>query len=193
MVENQKLKVAVDKALAVLERGGVIIYPTDTVWGIGCDATNEQAVRRIFELKQRPESKSMILLVASAVQIEPYVDAITQQHQDLLQQSNVPQTVILPRAHGLASSVMSVEKTIAVRCPKQVFCQALLRVFGRPLVSTSVNLSGELPATVFREINPSLLAGVDYIVPAEFEAGATRKSSRIVAVNANEQVVVLRV
>ncbi len=192
MSQYTYLDTVVAKAVTVLKQGGIIIYPTDTVWGIGCDATNEQAVQRIFELKQRPESKSMIILVESVAHIKPYVWEITKHHQKLLEQSTVPQTVILPHAFGLAPAVMPLEKTIAVRCPKHVFCRALLRSFERPLVSTSVNISGEAPATTFSEINPKLMMDVDYVIPAVFESGATGKSSRIVTIDEAGKVIVLR-
>ncbi len=191
-VEAADMKSVIAKAVLVLKQGGVIIYPTDTVWGIGCDATNEQAVKRIFRLKQRPEAKSMILLIEKATSILPYVDGITPQHQTLLEQTTVPQTVILPCAHGLAPSVMPPEQTIAVRCSNHLFCKRLLQAFGRPLVSTSVNVSGEKPAALFNDINPMLIAGVDYVVPAVFENGSTGKPSRLVALDSVGKLVVLR-
>ncbi len=192
MAINEYMQSVIAEVVTVLKKGGVIIYPTDTVWGIGCDATNEQAVRRIFDLKQRPESKSMILLVDSPDSLKPFISQLTDEYMSLLTTADMPQTVIIPQARELAPSVMPPEKTIAVRCPKHLFCQALLQEFGRPLVSTSVNLSGEKAAVKYTDINPILLSGVDYVVPMAFDIGATGKSSRIVALDAMGQMIILR-
>lgn len=181
-----------DQTVAILNKGGLILYPTDTVWGIGCDATNEIAVQRIFKLKQRSETKSMILLIESPQMILPYVSSLTPLAKQLLMENNTPQTVILPNAHGLAPSVLPPEKTVAVRCPKHDFCLHLLKAFGKPLVSTSANISGQPAACTYSDIHPLIIQGVDFVVPAVYEKGATKKPSRIVAINKDNTLTVLR-
>lgn len=182
----------IEKAVGILNNGGVILYPTDTVWGIGCDPTNESAVQRVFDLKQRPTNKSMILLVDSPDRIQPYVRSLSPFAKRLLTESETPQTVILPEAFGFAPSVLPMQKTVAVRCPKHEFCLRLLRAFGKPLVSTSANLSGEPSARTYRELSERLMQGVDYVIPEQYEAGSTQKASRIILLNPDESLTVLR-
>lgn len=180
------------QTVCVLETGGLVLYPTDTVWGIGCDATNETAVQRIFQLKKRADNKSMIILSASPDDIEPYVDNLSMVHRLLLIDNTIPQTVILPKARRLASSVIPSEQTIAVRCPKHAFCQQLLTVFQKPIVSTSANISGETPPTTLSQINPAILNGVDLIIPEQYDIGSTHQPSRIVKTDENGLLIILR-
>ncbi len=189
---NRDIESVVTECVTVLKHGGIILYPTDTIWGIGCDATNETAVRRIFELKKRPDSKSMILLIDTPDMIKPYVNTLSEMSSRLLTDSSEPQTVIIPQAVNLAPSVMPPEKTIAVRCPNHLFCRRLLNVLGKPIVSTSANLSGMPAAITLSDIHPLLKKGVDYIVPAVFEENATGRPSRIVRVDEAGNVVRLR-
>ncbi len=182
----------IKQTVTVLNKGGLILYPTDTVWGIGCDATNEIAVQRVFKLKQRSETKSMILLIESPQMIQPYISSLTPFAQQLLTENETPQTVILPHAHGLAPSVLPPEKTVAVRCPKHEFCLHLLHAFGKPLVSTSANISGQPAACTYSDIHPLIIQGVDFIVPALYEKGATKKPSRIVTINKDDTLTLLR-
>lgn len=185
-------KSIIRETVAVLNQGGLILYPTDTVWGIGCDATNEKAVQRIFDLKQRPSTKSMILLIESPDKIQPYVSDLTSRMRCLLTENRIPQTVILPNASGLPHSLVASTQSIAVRCPKQTFCLQLLKAFGKPLVSTSANLSGQPTAALYTDISPLLLKGVDFIVPKRYEKGATKQPSRIIKIESDGSITVLR-
>ncbi|MBQ9090304.1 MAG: threonylcarbamoyl-AMP synthase [Alphaproteobacteria bacterium] len=180
------------KAAHVLTKGGLILYPTDTVWGIGCDATNETAVQRIFRLKKRFNEKSMIILSASVKDIEPYVVTLSSLHRQLLSENTYPQTVILPNACRLAPSVIPLEKTIAVRCPQHDFCQRLLKIFQKPIVSTSANVSGEKTPTALSEITDTIRNGVDFIVPKRYDTNATKRASRIITIDENNQIIILR-
>lgn len=186
------LQQTVEKCVTLLKAGGVILYPTDTVWGVGCDAANERAVQRVFDLKQRAAAKSMILLIENPAAFQPYTHADMQRYTSLLTENTIPQTVIIPDVFGLASNVLPPEKTAAVRCPKHRFCQALLHAFQKPLVSTSANISGETPARALSDVSPQIYEGVDFVVPSIFDTHATGKASRIICINAAGGVDVLR-
>ena len=154
----------IDKCLAALKDGGLILYPTDTIWGIGCDATNPHAVEKIFQLKKRPDNKAMIVLVADERDILQYVAAPDLALFDHLKQVNRPTTVIYEGAIGLAENLVAEDGSIAIRICKEPFCQHLLRRYKKPLVSTSANISGKTVAKIFSEISPEIRDGVDYIV-----------------------------
>lgn len=154
----------IEQCLRVLQDGGIILYPTDTVWGIGCDATNEAAVAKIYALKKRPDEKSMIVLVAGERDVLQYVSSPDLSVFDYLQQSAKPTTVIYEGAIGLADNLVGNDGSIAIRICQEEFCRHLLRRFRKPIVSTSANLSGEPPARIFSEITPAIKNGVDYVV-----------------------------
>lgn len=154
------------KAVEVLRKGGVILYPTDTVWGIGCDATNEEAVRKIFEIKRRADSKALITLVGSLAQLERTVDSIPDVAYELIEASDRPITIVYdhpdPRA-GLAPSLLAEDGTVGVRLTQETVSQALCMGLGRPIVSTSANISGEAAAPFFADIKPEIKDAVDYV------------------------------
>ena len=149
-----------------------ILYPTDTVWGIGCDATSEEAVKKIFEIKQREESKSLIILVDGIPMLKKYIDAIPEKVVELLKTVEKPTTIIYKNPKGLAKNVVAQDNTVAVRIVKHKFCQQLIAQFGKPIVSTSANVSGEETPSSFEKIGTSILNSVDYIVnlPQENES-----------------------
>jgi len=147
-----------------LNAGGIILYPTDTIWGIGCDATNMEAVEKIFALKKRPVVKSMIVLVAEEKDILRYVAAPDLQVFDFLQQVKKPTTVIYENAIGLAENLIGEDGSIGIRICKEDFCRHLLKRFRKPIVSTSANISGEPAPKTFKEIPELIKNGVDYIV-----------------------------
>ena len=170
----------IKKCAELLREGKVIIYPTDTVWGIGCDATNEKAVRRIYEIKQRQESKSMLVLLEKFEKVPLYVERIPLIAWDLVPFTERPTTYIYPTARNLAKNMIPVDGTIAIRIVNNGFCHSLISEFGRPLVSTSANLSGSSAPATFGEISSDILNAVDYIVP-ELHADSTDfKPSRII-------------
>lgn len=189
---NAALAAAVDEAVKVLKAGGLILYPTDTVWGIGCDATNEEAVQRIYTLKQSENKHSMLVLCASADEIVRYVNRAPGIAFEVLEMATSPLTLILPGAVGVAKNLIPDEGTLGVRVPDHAFCQLLLRKLGRPLVSTSANLSGEKTPRTLSEIVPAIVSGVDYVVNPRFEGRPTGKSSSIIAFGENGEVRVIR-
>jgi L-threonylcarbamoyladenylate synthase len=154
----------VEKAIKVLESGGIILYPTDTIWGIGCDATQENPVRRIFDLKQREDSKSMIILVAEEKDILQYVAAPDLSVFDFIEQQSKPTTIIFENAIGLPDNLVSEDGSIAIRIVQDNFCRHLIKRLRKPIVSTSANISGQPSPKSFQEISEEIKNGVDYIV-----------------------------
>lgn len=190
-MEKAQLQIEVDRSLEVLHNGGVLIYPTDTVWGVGCDATSAEAVDKVFELKNRPEHKSMIILVKDWAMLESYVKKIPEGLQSFLEEQNRPTTVIYEQPIGLAVNVIAQTGTVAVRIAETPFLQSLLTAFGKPIVSTSANYSGEPTAAHYDEINPLLLDKADYVVNLSREA-VEAKSSQIVLMKSDGRVEYLR-
>lgn len=154
----------IEQCLQVLKNGGLILYPTDTVWGIGCDATNEQAVAKIYALKQRPDEKAMIVLVADEREVMQYVAAVDLQVFDYLDQAVKPTTVIYEGAIDFAQNLVAADGSIAIRICKEEFCKHLIKRFRKPLVSTSANISGQPPAKIFAAVSDEIKKGVDYVV-----------------------------
>lgn len=189
---NAALAAAVDEAVKVLRVGGLILYPTDTVWGIGCDATNEEAVQRIYTLKRSENKHAMLVLCPSADEIVRYVNRAPGIAFEVMEMATSPLTLILPGAVGVAKNLIPDEGTLGVRVPDHAFCQLLLRKLGRPLVSTSANISGEKTPRTLSEITPEIVAGVDYVVNPRFEGRPTGKSSSIIAFGENGEVRVIR-
>ncbi|MBQ2843753.1 MAG: threonylcarbamoyl-AMP synthase [Alistipes sp.] len=189
---NAALAAAVDEAVKVLRAGGLILYPTDTVWGIGCDATNEEAVQRIYALKRSENKHAMLVLCPSADEIVRYVNRAPGIAFEVMEMATSPLTLILPGAVGVAKNLIPDEGTLGVRVPDHAFCQLLLRKLGRPLVSTSANISGEKTPRTLSEITPEIVAGVDYVVNPRFEGRPTGKSSSIIAFGENGEVRVIR-
>lgn len=154
----------INAAISVLESGGLILYPTDTVWGIGCDATNEQAVKKIYELKKRADSKALICLVANDAMLEKYVEQVPEVAYDIIDLSDKPVTIIYDKPQNIANNLVAQDDTLAIRIASDQFCQYLINKFKKPLVSTSANISGEATPKHFGEITESILKGVDYAV-----------------------------
>lgn len=154
----------INKAIAVLEKGGLLLYPTDTVWGIGCDATNEEAVKKIYTLKQREDSKALICLVGNDAMLERHVSAVPDLAYDIIDLSTKPTTIIYDKPKGIAKNLVAGDNTLAVRVATDKFCQYLCTKFKKPIVSTSANISGEPSPVSFKEISKAVLTGVDYVV-----------------------------
>ncbi len=154
----------IEQCLKAMNAGGLILYPTDTVWGIGCDATNEEAVERIYALKRRPDEKAMIVLVADERDVLRYVAAPDLQLFEYLQQTQKPTTVIYEGAIGLADNLVAQDGSIAIRICNEEFCKHLIKRFRKPIVSTSANISGQPPARLFSDITDEIKNGVDYVV-----------------------------
>ena len=168
-----------------------MLYPTDTVWGIGCDATNEIAVAKVFEIKQRSESKSLIILVNGIEMLQQYIPNISKEVLNLLNATTKPTTIIYNNPVGLAKNVVASDNTVAIRIPQNEFCKQLISAYGRPIVSTSANISGDQTPKSFKEISKAILDSVDYIVNLQREA-VSDKSSTILKVAENGEIIVLR-
>ncbi|HVZ55178.1 MAG TPA: L-threonylcarbamoyladenylate synthase [Chitinophagaceae bacterium] len=182
----------IKQALTVLQSGGLILYPTDTVWGIGCDATHAGAVARIFSLKNRPDQKAMIVLVAEERDVLRYTASPDLRVFDYLRQSARPTTVIYPQAVGLAENLVAPDGSIAIRICRDPFCKSLLKRFRKPLVSTSANLSGNPSPAGFADIDPRIRAGVDYVVKYRQTEKGQAAPSRLIQWNPDGSVTVLR-
>lgn len=187
-IDLEEVKAAVE----TLKAGGVILYPTDTVWGLGCDATNEAAVARIYAIKQRADSKSLITLVANADMLGKYVKVIPEVAINLLEVNDKPMTIIYPGAMGLAENVVAEDGSVGIRIPQSEFCRQLCRRFGGAIVSTSANISGEAAPSSFEDINAAILDAVDHIVDPFYEEGATGVSSQIIKVGLDGEIKVIR-
>ncbi|HLT52145.1 MAG TPA: L-threonylcarbamoyladenylate synthase [Arenibacter sp.] len=163
----QNMLTEIDQCCEFLAKGGLILYPTDTVWGIGCDATNEAAVARIYALKQRASSKSMICLVANDFMLEQFVDKVPDLAYDILDLATKPTTIVYESPKGVAKNLIAQDNTLAIRVASDKFCQQLIKKFKKPIVSTSANIAGAPTPTIFKEIPEGILKGVDYIVNLE--------------------------
>lgn len=185
------MKNIIEEALGVLNKKGTIIYPTDTIYGLGCDATNEKAVEKIYTIKNRPDSKSLIILVDGMEMLQEYVDTIPRILTEFLKTATKPTTVIYNHPRGLAPNVIASDDSVAIRIVQNDFCQALIREFGKPIVSTSANISGNPAPASFDEIDPLLLNKADYIV--NLPAIETRKTaSQIIKLNHLGEIEFLR-
>ena len=180
------------EALEVLKRGGVILYPTDTVWGIGCDATNDAAVARVFEIKRRSEAKSLVLLACDLDMIAKHIKEIPNIAIDLVEVNDAPMTIIYPGAQYLAPNVVAEDGSVGIRIPLNDFCVKLVRKLRRPLVSTSANISGEETPSCFAEISPEIVSAVDYVVPAALERDSTGRASQIIKLGLRGEVEIIR-
>lgn len=185
----------IEKANTVMQNGGVILYPTDTIWGIGCDALNAEAIQKIYDLKQRPDSKSLIILLAEARDIFQYVAAPPPDIIGLLESfTDRPTTVIYGQAVNLPDNLINAEDgSIAIRVTKDDFCKRLIKKMGHPLVSTSANISGTPSAKSFAAVQPEIKAGVDYIVNYRQEEGQSEQPpSRIIKILSDGSQIVIR-
>ena len=151
-------------ACQTMQKGGLILYPTDTIWGIGCDATNEEAVRRVYELKRRVDNKAMLVLVDNAMRLETYVEEVPEIAWNLIEVADGPLTIIYDKGRNLASNLLGTDGSVGIRVTQEAFTQKLCFQFRKPLVSTSANLSGEPSPAHFGEISDAIKQGVDYIV-----------------------------
>ena len=195
---------SIQKALEVLRSGGIILYPTDTVWGIGCDATDPEAVAKIYAIKKREDSKSLVLLASDMDMICRYVKEVPEMAVQLVEVNDKPMTIIYPGAIGgekgnmkaerraLAFNTVAEDGTVGIRIPMMDFCQQLVAKLGRPLVSTSANISGESTPKKFAEISDEIRSAVDHIVEPSLERGATGQSSSIIKVGLDYSIEIIR-
>lgn len=192
------------EALRVLRRGGVILYPTDTVWGIGCDATKPEAVKRIFALKRRADSKAMLMLMDSAEKLARYVD-VPESAESLLEAAGLtangqqdacaaakPITIIYPNACGVAPELIAEDGSIGIRITQEAFSNALCAGLGKPLVSTSANISGEPAAATFGQISQEIIDGVDYVCRYRRNDNTPKQPSAIIKINSDNTFNIIR-
>ena len=179
-------------ALKVLRAGGVILYPTDTIWGIGCDATNAEAVRKIYAIKQRAENKSLIILVNSAGMLTRYVDNPPEVALQMAELTESPLTIVYDRGRSLAEGVASADGSVSVRICADPFCDELITALRKPLVSTSANISGSSAPALFDEISEELKASVDYVCLWRQDDRSRAKASSVIRVSGNGVVKILR-
>lgn len=182
----------INKAVQVLKIGGIILYPTDTIWGIGCDATNAEAVKKIFQLKRREETKSMLVLVENANRILRHVKEVPEIAWQLIEVNDKPMTIIYPGAMNLAPNLINEDGTIGIRIVHNDFCEKLLAKLNRPIVSTSANISGEPAPAIFDEIAEEVKNGVDYIVTWQQDNTSKSTPSSIIKIGLNGVIDIIR-
>jgi L-threonylcarbamoyladenylate synthase len=181
----------IHNAFEVIKNGGIILYPTDTVWGIGCDATNEEAIKKIFALKQREESKSMIVLVNGERMMHQVFNEIPEVAWQILDFTENPTTLILDKPKNVAKNLISDDNSLAVRMVNEPFCFKLMERMKKPLVSTSANISGMFTPKTFKEISPEIIKGVDYVVNLHHDK-VCKNPSTIIKLGLDSQVKVIR-
>lgn len=193
-MENRYDKQDLQQALKVLREGGVILYPTDTVWGIGCDATNADAVARVYEIKKRVDSKAMLVLLDGAGKLQGYVDKVPETAWLLLEASEGqrPMTIIYPKAKNLAPNLLAEDGSVGIRITSEPFTKALCEQLRHPIVSTSANISGEPAAKTFKEISQELLETVDYVCQFRRNDTTTYKPSSIIKIDEKERITIIR-
>lgn len=180
------------RAVETLKKGGIILYPTDTVWGIGCDATDEEAVRRIYGLKKREDSKSMLVLVGSYGDLEKTVEEIPEAAWMLMDAAVKPLTIIYDHPRGIACNLLADDGSLGIRVTDELFSRELCRRLRRPIVSTSANVSGKKTPRSFSEIDKDIIEGVDYAVFYRRDDNSKGKSSDIIKVSDNGVIKVIR-
>jgi L-threonylcarbamoyladenylate synthase len=173
------LRDEVAKAFKILQEGGIILYPTDTIWGIGCDATNTEAVQKIYQLKQRDEAKSMIILLDTENKLESYVSEVNPLAYDLIEYAENPLTLVMPGAKNISPALIAADGSIAIRVTSNQFCQQLIQRLRKPLVSTSANVSGKPSPQYFSQIDQEIIDGVDYVVDIDQHSKEIKTPSTI--------------
>lgn len=177
------LRDEVKKAFDIVQQGGIILYPTDTIWGIGCDASNTDAVKKIFALKQRAEEKSMIILLDTENKLESYIRDVPAVAYDLIEYSENPLTLVMPGAKNISPALIAADGSVGVRVSKHPFCQQLIQRLRKPLVSTSANISGQPSPQNFSQIAAEIIEGVDYVVDIEQHDLSIKKPSTIMRID----------
>lgn len=182
----------IQKAIEVLRAGGTILYPTDTIWGIGCDATNPEAVKRVFEIKRREDSKALICLVDSAGRLQRYVRNVPDVAWDIVDLATKPTTLILSGANGLAPNLLAEDGSVGLRVTSEVFSHTLCYRFQKAIVSTSANISGEPSPQTFADINPEIIEAVDYVCLSRQRDTSIHEPSSIIKLGPSGEVTIIR-
>lgn len=179
------LKDEIAKALKVIQDGGIILYPTDTIWGIGCDATNTEAVQKIYKLKQRAESKSMIILLDTDAKLPSYIRDVPELAYNLIEYAENPLTLVMPGARNISPALIAVDGSVGIRVAKHPFCEALIQRLRKPLVSTSANISGKPSPQYFSQVEQEIIDGVDYVVDIDQHSMEIKNPSTIMRLEAD--------
>ena len=187
-IKNKNIEI--ETAITFLKKGKLILYPTDTVWGIGCDATSSKAIENLYNLKKRDEGKAMICLISDYQMLKSYIPKISISQLSYLN-SKIPTTVIFENSIGISEKALGENKSIAMRIPKHNFCNKLITKFGKPIISTSANISNKQSPLNFRQIENEILDGVDYVVNLEKET-ITKKTSRIIKIDSFGEICIIR-
>lgn len=182
----------IKKAFDILIAGGLILYPTDTIWGIGCDATNEGAVRRVYELKKRIDSKALIVLVDNPIKLDFYIDGVPDIAWDLIEVADKPLTIVYDNARNVASNLIAEDGSLAIRVTKEKFSAELCKRFRKAIVSTSANISGDPYPANFDEISEEIKSGVDYLVNYRQDDISKSKSSSIIKLGKTGEIKIIR-
>lgn len=180
------------RAVEVMNKGGIILYPTDTIWGLGCDATNADAVRRIYEIKQRTDAKALISLVDSETKVQFYVKEVPEVAWDVMELSERPMTVVFDGGRNLAPNLLAEDGSVAIRITKEAFSKELCMRMKRAIVSTSANISGQPAPRCFSEISEEIKAAVDYICTSRQDEPPTQMASSIIKLGAGGEVTIIR-
>ncbi len=190
--DKAQMETDITQCLKVLSAGGLILYPTDTVWGIGCDATNAEAVKKVYQLKQRDDSKALIVLIDSADHLDHYVVDVPAIARELIDVAVKPLTIIYEGAYNLASNVLGDEDSVGIRIPDDEFCHRLCERYGKPIVSTSANVSGQPTAKRFADIDEEIIKGVDYAVEYRRNDSAPHQPSNIILLSRDGTFKIIR-
>lgn len=186
------MQTEIEAALKVLETGGTILYPTETIWGIGCDATNVSAIQKVFEIKNRPAEKNLILLVDGDQMLMRYVSDVPALAWELIEMTEKPLTIIYEKPYHLPPELIAADNTIGIRITTDPFCKALIRKLKKPLVSTSANISGEKSPGIFAEISEKIKKSVDHIVNLRQEETKKNAASSIIRLKNNGEISIIR-
>jgi len=192
LFHHSRMKEEIRKCIEILRKGGVILYPTDTLWGIGCDATNARAVQRIYRIKKRLENRSLIVLLDRREKLLQYVSELPPIAYDLLDHVHTPLTIIYPRAKNLAKNIPAKDGSVGIRLVTYEFCYKLVRMLGKPIVSTSANISGQPSPFFFKNISEEIIRQVDYVVQFDREGLRETKPSTIIKLKTNGEFEIIR-
>ena len=182
----------IKKAIEVLKQGGLILYPTDTIWGIGCDATNEEAVQKVYDLKQRDDNKSMLVLLDNPAKLQAYVQDVPDIAWDLIELTDKPLTIVYDGAKNFPTNLIGPDNSIGIRITDEVFSRELCKQFRKPIVSTSANISGDMPPGKFSQIKSEVKEGVDYIVSYRQKENIKALPSGVIKLSKNGTIHIIR-
>ena len=190
--EKKAVREDVERACRVMQNGGIVVYPTDTIWGIGCDATNAEAVARVYEIKRRADNKALITLVPYAGWVENYVEEVPEVAWELIDVATSPMTIVYDKGKNLAPNLMGEDGSVGIRVTSEYYSQQLALRLRRPIVSTSANVSGDIAPKIFKEINKEILDAADYVAEYRRDETDTVKASTVIKLGSGGLIKILR-